>query len=122
MTFAIQHCLLYPDRAPSVDKTINFKQPFQLDFSAPDFERYPCLKLAYETMQAGGSAPAIFNAANEISVNRFLETELAFLDIPLAIEYTLDKLNRTLPDNLEALLEIDACARNIAADFKKNKH
>ena len=121
MTFAIQHCLLYPDRAPSVDKTINFDQTFQLDFSAPDFGRYPCLRLAYEAMRSGESAPAIFNAANEIAVNRFLANELAFLDIPLAIEHALNKLNTEVPNSLETLLEIDARARHIVSNFKSNK-
>lgn len=121
MTFAIQHCMLYPERAPGVDETINFDQTFQLDFTSPDFERYPCLKLAYDAMQAGGAAPAIFNAANEIAVKRFLATELTFLDIPLAIEHALNKLNTEVSDSLETLLEIDAHTRQIVSHFKSNK-
>lgn len=122
MTFAIQHCLLHPERAPGVDETINFDQAFQLDFTAPDFGRYPCLKLAYDAMCTGGAAPAIFNAANEVAVARFLATELTFLDIPLAIEHTLDKLSTTMPSDLESLFAIDAQAREIARNFKNNKY
>ena len=118
MTFAIQHCLLYPDRAPGVDATMDFSQTFQLDFKAPDIERFPCLQLAYDAMRTSGSGPAIFNAANEIAVERFLAHELAYLDIPRVIEHTLSNINPASAADLDALLEIDHRARQIARDFK----
>lgn len=117
MTFAIQHCLLYPDRAPGVDATTDFSKAFQLDFKAPDTARFPCLQLAYDAMHTGGSAPAIFNAANEIAVERFLANELAYLDIPRVIEHSLSNINAAPAANLETLLEIDALARQIASKF-----
>ena len=120
MTFAIQHCLLYPDRAPGVDETTNFKQPFQLDFKPPEFARFPCLKLAYDALRNGGNAPPIFNAANEIAVERFLASEISFLDIPRTIEHTLNTISTTTPvSNLDTLLEIDFQAREIALNFER---
>ena len=117
MTFAIQHCLLYPDRAPGVDATMDFSKAFSLDFKAPDMERFPCLQLAYDAMRIGGSAPAIFNAANEIAVERFLAHELPYLDIPRVIEHTLSKVDAAPAADLEALLATDAKAREVARDF-----
>jgi len=117
MTFAIQHCLLYPDRQPGVDATLDFKQTMQFDFRAPDFARYPCLKLAYEAMQAGGSASGIFNAANEIAVERFLVEEIHYLDIPKVIAYTLEHSSLSAVDSIQDLLYLDAQARSIARNF-----
>lgn len=114
MTFAIQHCLLYPDRAPGVMPTTDFQQAFSLDFRPPDFQRYPCLRLAYEALQTGGAAPAIFNAANEIAVERFLQKEIGFLDIPRLIEQALQKIAHTAAPSLEQLFSIDAETRRLA--------
>jgi len=69
-------------------------------------------------MRTGGSGPAIFNAANEIAVERFLAHDLAYLDIPLVIEQTLSKINSASAADLDALLEIDHQARQVARDFK----
>ena len=118
MTFAIQHCLLYPDRAPGVDTTTDFKKAFQLAFTPPEFDRFPCLRLAYDALQQGSYAPAIFNAANEIAVERFLAYEITFLDIPRTIEHTLESIPATtaIPD-LKTLLAVDAQAREIARNW-----
>ena len=117
MTFAIQHCLLYPERATGVDATIDFKKALQLDFNAPDFNRYPCLKLAYEALRVGNSAPAVFNAANEVAVERFLASKITFLDIPRTIEHTLTSIRLTDHiSSLDALLELDTQAREIASN------
>lgn len=114
MTFAIQHCLLYPDRAPGVEPTTDFAQAFSLDFHAPDFKRFPCLKLAYEALRAGASAPAVFNAANEVAVERFLNKELGFLDIPRVIEQCLERSANTASPTLEQLFSLDADTRTFA--------
>ncbi len=114
MTFAIQHCLLYPDRAPGTEKTLDFSEAMQLDFKAPDLDRYPCLRLAYQAMRTGGSAPAIYNAANEIAVERFLAKAIAYLDIPKVIEHTLNQVDATQPTTLEQLLAVDAQSRQVA--------
>lgn len=117
MTFAIQHCLLYPDRAPGVEPTLDFQQAMQWDFSAPDFARYPCLRLAYEALQAGGSAPAVYNAANEIAVARFLDGAIRYVDIPRVIDFALNQGQTIAPNSVEALLAIDAATRAVARNF-----
>jgi len=114
MTFAIQHCLLYPERAPGVELTTDFRQAFSLDFYPPDLGRFPCLKLAYDSLRAGGAAPAIFNAANEIAVERFLNKELGFLDIPKLIEHCLGQVPNSASPTLDQLFSLDAETRTLA--------
>lgn len=114
MTFAVQHCLLYPDRAPAVEPTTDFRKTFSLDFKAPDFAKYPCLQLAYDALRTGGAAPAIFNAANEIAVERFLAKEITYLEIPKLIEHSLAHLEATAQPSLNQLLQIDSETRAVA--------
>ena len=114
MTFAIQHCLLYPERAPGVDATTSFKDAFSLDFRPPEFERYPCLQLAYDALKIGGAAPAIFNAANEIAVERFLDKQIAYLDIPKVIGHCLEQVTGESAPTLDQLFSIDAETRTLA--------
>ena len=118
MTFAIQHCLLYPERAPGVDEPVDFKRAMSWDFKAPDFQRYPCLQLAYEALRSGGSAPAIFNAANEIAVERFLSEQIRYLDIPKVIEHGLSAVERKPAGVIDDLFAIDAETRNVCSQFK----
>lgn len=114
MTFAIQHCLLYPERAPGVDATLDFREAFRLDFRPPERGRYPCLDLAYAALRQGGTAPAIFNAANEIAVERFLRKSIGFLDIPRVIEHCLQNLPVKKAPDLEALFAVDSETRALA--------
>ncbi|HYP67265.1 MAG TPA: 1-deoxy-D-xylulose-5-phosphate reductoisomerase [Thiobacillaceae bacterium] len=88
-----------------------------LTFEAPDYQRFPCLKLAFDALQAGGSAPAVLNAANEVAVDRFLARRCGFNDIPRAIAHALDKFAATAACDLESLLEADRSARAFAASF-----
>ena len=118
MTFPIQHCLLYPDRAPAVEPTLDFKTAFQLDFSPPDPQRFPCLELAYAALRTGGGAPAVFNAANEIAVARFLQNELPYLAIPKVIDSVMEQVATTPVPNIESLLALDAEARCRAETFQ----
>ncbi|MGC6455050.1 MAG: 1-deoxy-D-xylulose-5-phosphate reductoisomerase [Coraliomargaritaceae bacterium] len=113
MTFSIQHCLLYPDRQPGVEPTIDFSQPLQLDFSAPDLERYPCLRMAYDCLNAGGGAAAVFNAANEVAVQRFLDEKIAYLDIPRIIERALGRFaSEAASETIEGRLILDRETRS----------
>jgi len=114
MTFAIQHTLLFPDRAPGVDPTLDFAKLLTLEFRPVDTARHPCLRLAREAMEAGGTAPAIFNAANEVAVAAFLAGELPFLGIPRVIEETLAALPAVEPTTLDGVLEADQQARETA--------
>lgn len=119
MTFSIQHCLLYPERQPGVEPTIDFSQALQLDFSAPDFNRYPCLRMAYECLEAGGAASAVFNAANEIAVQRFLHEDIRYLEIPRMIECALERLATEFADEtIEARLSIDEETRSFCRNLQ----
>lgn len=116
MTFPIQHALLYPDRAPTgTDTALSLDRAFSLDFRPADEARYPCLRLAREAMTAGGVAPAIFNAANEVAVAAFLQKRVPFLAIPQIIAKTLGTIGHFEPSTLEQVLTTDAQARQVAA-------
>lgn len=114
MTFAIQHCLLYPDRAPAVEATTDFHKAFSLGFKPPEFNNYPCLQLAYDALRTGGSAPAVFNAANEVAVGRFLAKEIRYLEIPQLIEHSLTQIKINSSPSLEELFNTDAETRKVA--------
>ncbi len=117
MTFAIQHALLYPHRAPGVESGLDFSRALKLDFRPVEQERYPCLQLARDAMKAGGTAPAIFNAANEIAVEAFLANRLPYLEIPALIRNTLEHSTIFEPVHLDDILEADAAARRQARLF-----
>jgi 1-deoxy-D-xylulose-5-phosphate reductoisomerase len=118
MTFPIQHALLYPDRAPaSTDTALSLDRIFSLDFRPVDEARYPCLRLAREAMTAGGVAPAVFNAANEVAVAAFLQSRVPFLAIPQIIDQTLAAVKNFEPDTLEHVLAVDDEARRMAQHF-----
>jgi 1-deoxy-D-xylulose-5-phosphate reductoisomerase len=114
MTFPIQHALLHPTRAPGVDSTLDFSRLVGLEFSPIDETRFPCLRLARESMATGGIAPAVFNAANEIAVAEFLAGKLPFLAIPRVIEHSLGAIKSFEPSSLSAVLAADAEARRVA--------
>ena len=114
MTFAIQHCLLYPDRAPSVMPSTDFRKAFSLDFTPPEYAKYPCLQLAYNALRAGDAAPAIFNAANEVAVERFLAKEISYLEIPQLIEHSLTQVVSPSSPSLDQLFQIDTETRDLA--------
>ena len=114
MTFAIQHCLLYPDRAPSVTPSTDFSKAFSLDFTPPEYAKYPCLQLAYNALRAGDAAPAIFNAANEVAVERFLAKEISYLEIPQLIEHSLTQVISPSSPSLDQLFQIDTETRDLA--------
>ena len=118
MTFPIQHALFYPDRAPAgTDRGLPLDQLLSLDFRPVDETRYPCLALAREAMRTGGSAPATFNAANEIAVAAFLDGQIPFLAIPRVIEYALSALKTVEPTSLEEVIATDLSARATATAF-----
>lgn len=117
MTFAIQHCLLYPDRASGVEPTMDFRQALSLDFTPPDYQKYPCLQLAYDALRQGGAAPAIFNAANEVAVERFLAKAIGYLEIPKLIEHSLAHIAAPAKPSLDQLFQIDAETRAVAQTY-----
>jgi 1-deoxy-D-xylulose-5-phosphate reductoisomerase len=111
MTFPIQHALLYPERLPGVAAPLDLDRLFSLDFRPVDETRYPCLSLARSAMMAGGAAPAVFNAANEVAVTAFLAGRVPFLAIPELIDNTLQVTSNFEPADLDAVLEADLAAR-----------
>lgn len=115
MTFPIQHALLYPRRAGrGTEAALGLDRVLQLEFRPADEGRFPMLRLARETMEAGGVAPAIYNAANEVAVAAFLAGRLPFLGIPTVVERTLAALPGRAADELSAVLAVDAEARRVA--------
>ncbi len=120
MTFPIQHALLHPARAPGVEAPLDFTKLLSLDFRPVDEGRFPMLRLAKEAMFAGGSAPAIYNAANEIAVTAFMARRIPFLAIPVVVEQTLGAIKNTEPADLAAILATDAEARHVASAKLEN--
>lgn len=115
MTFPIQHALLWPDRAPAgTDTALPLEKIFSLDFAPADEGRYPCLRLARESMRAGGTAPAVFNAANEVAVAAFLAGRIPFLAIPRLVEHSLSRVQTVEPTSLAGVIAVDQEARATA--------
>lgn len=115
MTFPIQHALLHPHRAPGVESPLDFTRLVGLEFRPVDEERFPMLRLARQAMVAGGVAPAILNAANELAVAAFLDGQIPFLAIPRVVEQTLATMKNFEPADLAGVLDVDTDARRVAA-------
>ena len=116
MRIPIAHCLCFPRRVSLDMPRLDLARVGSLTFEAPDEERFPCLRLAYDALEAGGSVPAVLNAANEVAVAAFLQGRLGFDRIPAVIEATLERLPRQEPDSLEDVLAYDRLARERAQD------
>jgi len=113
MRTALAVGLGWPDRIDSGVAGLDLLAHGRLDFEAPDTDAFPCLRLACEALDAGGTAPAVLNAANEVAVSAFLQGKIRFLSIPALVEEALAALPAAPADSLEALLEADARARRI---------
>ncbi|HET6603901.1 MAG TPA: 1-deoxy-D-xylulose-5-phosphate reductoisomerase [Xanthomonadaceae bacterium] len=115
MRTALAHALAYPERIGAGVGSLDLAALGRLDFEAPDLAAFPCLALAYRALEAGGTAPAVLNAANEIAVSAFLQQQLAFLNIPAVIETTLASCQAGSgtgdASTLDALLAVDGLAR-----------
>jgi 1-deoxy-D-xylulose-5-phosphate reductoisomerase len=114
MRTPIAHALAWPDRIESGVKKLDLFSIAKLEFETPDYERFPCLRLAEESIRKGGTAPTILNAANEIAVASFLDNELKFTDIAYIVEQTLKNLNSRPANSLTEILEDDLAARKEA--------
>ena len=114
MTFAIQNALLFPDRLPGVEPSLDFAKLLTLEFRPIDDSRYPCLRHALAAMRASGTAPAIFNAANEVAVSAFLALKLPYLDIARIVGETLARIPTVEATSLDEVLAIDQQARAAA--------
>lgn len=114
MRTPIAHCLAYPERIDSGVASLDLFKIGRLDFEEPDFERFPCLRLAYDAIETGGTAPAVLNAANEIAVEAFLGRRLPFLSISNLIAATLKAVKPRNEGSLDDVMAADAEARTIA--------
>jgi 1-deoxy-D-xylulose-5-phosphate reductoisomerase len=114
MRTPIAYGLSWPERIDAGVVPLDLFKVATMNFVAPDFERFPCLSLAYQALRAAGTAPAILNAANEVAVDAFLNRRIAFLDIPRVIEAVLDELPVNAVTCLEDVIGADAEARSAA--------
>lgn len=117
MRLPIQYALTYPERLPNQFPRMNFQQWRQLDFQEPDLEKFVCLRLAYEALREGGTAPAVLNAANEEAVHAFLRETIRFDQIPHLVEAALQRHERHVHADFERVLAADGWAR----DFVKQQ-
>lgn len=119
MRLPILYALAYPERVdatPAPGLQFDLATLSQLDFSAPDLDRFPCLRLAYEAAETGGEACIALNAADEIAVAAFLEGHIPFLGIPRTIEQVLQQTSGRHPSSIQDVLEADLAARARARD------
>lgn len=128
MRTPIAYALGYPDRIDSGVASLNLLEIAKLEFEAPDIKRFPCLQLAYDALQLGGTAPAILNAVNEVAVAAFLNNEIEFLAIAGLIEKALTQMHAEPVSSLTQLIDIDIEARRFAqaeimkSSFAKSTH
>jgi 1-deoxy-D-xylulose-5-phosphate reductoisomerase len=112
MRIPIAYALAWPGRIETPAQRLDLASLARLDFEAPDFTRFPALRLAREALQAGGAAPIVLNAANEVAVAGFLAGRLRFLDIADFVERALEQLDFAAPGSIEDVLEIDRATRS----------
>ncbi|HOM01227.1 MAG TPA: 1-deoxy-D-xylulose-5-phosphate reductoisomerase [Acetivibrio sp.] len=111
MRLPIQFALTYPDRKPNNFSKLDIIKNGSLTFEAPDIEAFPCLELAFEALRAGGTMPAVLNAANEEAVGLFLDEKIRFLDIPKIIENVMGRHSIKPDPDIDDIIDIDLWAR-----------
>lgn len=114
MKHSIQYALTYPDRKTNCLEPLDFKSLSKLTFEEPDLERFPCLGLAYRALQAGGTMPAVLNAANEVAVRAFLDGKIGLHDIAALNKSVMDDHVPEAEASLETVLAADEWARSRA--------
>jgi 1-deoxy-D-xylulose-5-phosphate reductoisomerase len=111
MRTPIAHALAWPERIEAGVKRLNLSDIHKLEFYPPDLGCFPGLGLAFQVLEAGGNSPVIFNAANEIAVEAFLQERIGFLQIPSVVSAALDVCETGKIDGLDEVLEFDRLAR-----------
>ena len=117
MRIPIAHAMAWPDRFDSGAEPLDLFAVKRLDFEAPDFQRFPCLQRAYDAVRAGGTMPAILNAANEVAVAAFLDEGIRFTAIPDVISHCMDGIAAGKADSIEHVLDADRSARELAEKY-----
>ncbi|MGA7838227.1 MAG: 1-deoxy-D-xylulose-5-phosphate reductoisomerase [Ignavibacteriaceae bacterium] len=117
MKLPIQYALGYPERLGNSFERTNLPKINSLTFFDPDFEKYECLKIAFDAMETGGTSPCIMNAANEIAVDKFLNKKIKFSQIPELIHKALSKMGNHKSPDLEVIYECDKETRNFVTQL-----
>ncbi|MBX3641277.1 MAG: 1-deoxy-D-xylulose-5-phosphate reductoisomerase [Nitrosomonas sp.] len=117
MRTPIAHAMGYPERIESGVASLNMFDVAHLDFEPPDFERFPCLRLAYHALEMGDNMPAVLNAANEVAVASFLDEKMPFTAIPTVIEYVMQNVKQQEIHTLNDVLSVDHIARETARNW-----
>lgn len=119
MKVPIVYALSYPDRITMDVPRLDYKERMSLTFEPVDFIKFPCVQIAIQAVKEGGIKPAVMNAANEVAVERFLNKEIRYIDIPLLIEKALNQFNQRSVASPEDLLEVDTETRNFTNSLLK---
>jgi len=119
MRLPIQYAMTYPNRMVSPCKRLSLADTADLSFHAADPARYPALRLAYAALEAGGTMPTVYNAANEAAVSLFVEGKIRFIDMYSAVEEAMQRHVVLQADSLETVFAADASARNSVFDWAK---
>ncbi len=117
MKIPIQYALFYPNRTINNFSRLELAKIGQLTFKKPNFNKFPCIKLAYQALEIGGTMPAVLNGANEIAVSAFLNNKISFSAIPLIIQNTMKEHKPKQNPNINDILDADYWAREIALNF-----
>lgn len=115
MKVPIIYALTYPDRLPLETLRMDWSVMHELSFEPVDYDRFPCVKLAMDSIEKGGVSPAILNAANEVAVQRFLNEEISYIDIPKIVDKCLNTITNTGNISVDILKEIDKETRALAS-------
>lgn len=120
MRTPIAHAMGFPERIESGVSALDMFKVAHLDFEEPDFKKFPCLKLAYQALAAGGNMPAVLNAANEIAVESFLKRRMPFTAIPAMIAHAMETVRQEEMVTLDDVLKTDTLARDVARNWLAN--
>jgi len=121
MKIPIQYALTYPERSASDYNRVDFAQLKEMTFFKPDLQKFQCLRLAYDALKTGGTAPAILNAANEVAVDLFLKNKISFDEIPMLIEYALEHCVVLQHPSLDEIVTADGESRAVVRSFVQKK-
>lgn len=117
MRTPIAYAMAWPQRIAAPVQALDFLTLGSLTFEAPDLQRFPCLRLAFDSLRTGGDASAVLNAANEVAVASFLAGRIGFLQIPQLIERALSRMDLALSADLDSLLAKDAATRALVTEW-----
>ena len=120
MRIPIQYALFYPNRTINKFPRLDLTKIGQLTFKKVNFDKFPCIRLAYKALELGGTMPAVLNGANEIAVNAFLDSKISFSVIPLVIQNTMKEHKSKFNPDISDILDADYWAREKALNFCMN--